>query len=61
MDKSHLLDRLGATGDDRLLLVFRILPKGLAAEVFAYLDSDQQAKIVDSINDAELSYLVEEL
>lgn len=46
---------------DRLLLVFRILPKSLAAEVFAYLEPELQAQIVDSINDAELSYLVEEL
>lgn len=58
VDIAEFMDEIG---DDRLLLVFRILPKGLAAEVFAYLDSDQQAKIVDSINDAELSYLVEEL
>ncbi|MBQ6818077.1 MAG: magnesium transporter [Clostridia bacterium] len=46
---------------DKLLLIFRILPKSLAAEVFAYLESDNQARIVDSISDSELSYLVEEL
>ncbi|MBR4868165.1 MAG: magnesium transporter, partial [Clostridia bacterium] len=45
----------------KLLLIFRILPKSVAAEVFAYLESDNQAKIVDSISDSELSYLVEEL
>ncbi|MBR3843960.1 MAG: magnesium transporter [Clostridia bacterium] len=47
--------------EEKLLLVFRILPKELAAEVFAYLENDKQAKIVDSITDSELSYLVEEL
>ncbi len=47
--------------ENKLLLVFRILPKELAAEVFAYLEADNQAKIVDSITNEELSYLVEEL
>ncbi len=46
---------------NKLLLVFRILPKELAAEVFAYLENDNQAKIVESITNEELSFLVEEL
>ncbi len=58
VDVAEFMDEVD---DDKLLLIFRILPKSLAAEVFAYLDPDKQAKIVDSINDAELSYLVEEL
>ncbi len=52
---------LETTPVDKLLLIFRILPKSLAAEVFAYLETDNQAKIVNSITDTELSYLVEEL
>lgn len=47
--------------ESKLLLVFRILPKEMAAEVFAYLEADSQAKIVDSITNEELSFLVEEL
>ena len=47
--------------ESKLLLVFRILPKELAAEVFAYLEADRQAQIVDSITNEELSFLVEEL
>lgn len=47
--------------DEKLLLIFRILPKELAAEVFAYLENDKQAKVVESITDKELSFLVEEL
>ncbi len=47
--------------ESKLLLVFRILPKEMAAEVFAYLEADNQAKIVDSITNEELSFLVEEL
>lgn len=43
------------------LLVFRILPKDISAEVFAYLESDDQVNIVNSITDRELSELVDEL
>ncbi len=47
--------------NDQVLLVFRILPKDLAAEVFSYLDTDQQQHIVISITDRELTSLVDEL
>ncbi len=43
------------------LLVFRILPKDISAEVFAYLEPDDQMNIVNSITDRELSELVDEL
>ncbi len=46
---------------EKMLLVFRILPKDIASDVFAYLDSDNKAKIVEGMNDKELGLLVEEL
>lgn len=49
-------------GDDpRCLLVFRLLPKETAADVFAYLDSDVQGKIVVGITDKELRGIIDEL
>lgn len=41
--------------------VFRILPKALSAEVFAYLDSDRQQVIIQSISDKEIAGLMDEL
>lgn len=46
---------------EKQLLVFRILPKDLSAEVFAYLDPDIQQSIVEYSSDKEVGYLVEEL
>ncbi|MGL4403811.1 MAG: magnesium transporter [Fusobacteriaceae bacterium] len=43
------------------VLIFRLLNKDTAAEVFAHLDSDEKIKIVESINDAKLKNLLEEL
>lgn len=45
----------------RAVLVFRTLPKELAAEVFSNLPSEYQHLIVAAATDAELSAIVEEL
>lgn len=44
-----------------IIILFRLLHKELAAEVFANLDTDEQIKIVTSINDDKLQSLLEEL
>lgn len=49
-------DRLEST-----LVLYRLLPKDISVEVFAYLPSDDQLKIVEGINMSELSYIVKEL
>ena len=46
---------------EKTVVVYRLLPKDVSVEVFSYLPSDDQLKIVDGITDAELSYIVQEL
>ena len=43
------------------LLVFRILPKDIAVEVFTYFSPEQQAAIIQSVSDKELKYILDEL
>ena len=40
---------------EKTVVVYRLLPKDVSVEVFSYLPSDDQLKIVDGITDAELS------
>ncbi|MFV0497341.1 MAG: magnesium transporter [Candidatus Fimivivens sp.] len=47
--------------DPRVLLLFRLLPKEMAAEVFAYLTRDLQQRIVEGVTDKELSGILGEL
>ncbi len=47
--------------DPRVLLLFRLLPKEMAAEVFSYLERDLQQRIVEGITDKELSGILDEL
>ncbi len=44
-----------------LLVVYRILPKELATDVFAYIDSDAQESLISSFSDAELKEVIEDL
>lgn len=44
-----------------LIKVFKILPKSICAEVFSYVDSDIQEKLVLALNDKDIAYLLEEM
>ena len=46
---------------DKMLMVFRILPKDIAADVFAYMDSDKQQQLVQLISDGEIHSLMDEM
>jgi magnesium transporter len=48
-------------GSEKGLLVFRMLPKDLASDVFAFLPADNQGNIINGMSDAELKYIVEDL
>ena len=47
--------------EKELPLIFRILPKELAAEVFAELDSDMQQLLIEAFSDKELKDVLDEL
>ncbi|MCI8810090.1 MAG: magnesium transporter [Oscillibacter sp.] len=47
--------------DDKVPLVFRLLPKELAAEVFVELDSDEQELLISSFSNTELREVLDEL
>ncbi len=46
---------------EKLLLLFRILPKDVSADVFSYMDADQRQALVESIADAEITALIDEM
>jgi len=47
--------------DERVSVLFRLLPKELAAEVFVELESDQQEMLIRSFSNAELKEVLDEL
>ncbi len=62
-DIAEMFEELLEDPDDieKIIVVYRLLPKDVSVEVFSYLPSDDQLKIVDGITDKELSYIVGEL
>lgn len=58
VDVAELLDPLDT---HMTLLIFRMLPKDLAVEVFSHFSKEQQLKIIDLITDKELADIIDEL
>ena len=46
---------------EQMLLLFRLMPKELAAEAFAYMDSDTQERLIGVLSDSELGFVMDEL
>ena len=61
MNEFDAAEFLSSIGDNRMPMLFRLLSKERAAEVFANLETPDQARIINSVTDAELAGIVEEL
>ncbi len=46
---------------DRFIILFRLLPKDKAADVFSYMDSDMQVLLVSAFTDKELRRVINDL
>ncbi len=53
-----IADFLETLKPEKMVLVFRLLPKDMSAEVFSYLTSDQQQYLIESITDSEIRDLL---
>jgi len=58
VDMAYILEELN---ERDTLLVFRLLPKGIAAEVFSYLSTEKQAELSSLVDEKELSDILDEL
>jgi len=58
VDIAQLLEELDK---QKLLIIFRILPKELAAGVFSYIPYELQGYIIESITDKEIKSIIDEL
>ena len=60
-DISEFLGELWETDQTRMAMVFRLLAKEIAADVFANLEVEEQETIINSITDTELGDIIEDL
>ena len=61
MNEVDIAEFLGELDRDVMIRIFRILPKDLSADVFAYLESEDQGDIIAGITDKEIQKLVDDL
>ena len=61
MNAVDAADFLAIVSDEDLPKVFRMLKKGIAAEIFAELESDTQEKIIHAFSDQEFSKILDQL
>ena len=61
MNEFDVAEFLTEIEDNRMPMVFRLLSKETAADVFANFDAPEQERIINSITDSELAGIVEEL
>ena len=61
LNSADIAESFGELSDQALPLVFRLLPKELAAEVFVEMEAEQQETLIRGFSDVELKAVVEEL
>jgi len=61
MNEVDIAQLLEETDKHKLLVIFRILPKDVAAGVFSYISYELQRYIVESITDSEIKNILDEL
>ncbi|MCI5810657.1 MAG: magnesium transporter [Clostridiales bacterium] len=61
MQPVDLAEALDEMEDDKLLFVFRLLPKDLAAETFVEMDTQKQEAVIRCFSDNELRAVISEL
>ncbi len=59
VDIAEFIDKLNIKAD--VILVFRLLPKEIAAEVFSYLSSESQSEISMLVDEKELAEILDDL
>lgn len=60
-DVAVFLSEAGEADERLLTIIFRILPKELAAETFVEMDSDEQEILINAFSDRELKDVIDEL
>ena len=61
MEPADVAALLSEFPEDRLPILFRLLPKELAAETFVEMDNDQQELLIRSFSDTELQEVLDEM
>ena len=61
LNEVDIAEYLETLENEKMLMVFRLLPKDISAEVFSYMDNDQKTRIMEAMGDAEAMRLLDDM
>ncbi len=61
LNEVDIAEYLQTLDNDKMLLVFRLLPKDISADIFAYMDTDQQGRIIAALGDEEAVRILDDM
>jgi magnesium transporter len=61
MNAVNIADLFRDEEKETVLRIFRLLPKSIASEVFAYIDGDEQQVLIEALSDTEVSDIMNKL
>ena len=61
LNEVDIAEYMGTLDNEKVLMVFRLLPKDISADVFAYMDTDQQSRLMEAMGDNEAMGLIDEM
>ena len=51
LNEVDIAEYLATLDNERVIMVFRLLPKDISADVFSYMDTDQRTRLIDALGD----------
>ena len=61
LNEVDIAEYLETLDNERVLMVFRLLPKDVAADVFSYMDNDQRTRIMEALGDEEAMRIIDDM
>ena len=61
LNEVDIAEYLETLDNEKMLVVFRLLPKDISAEVFSYMDNDQRTRIMEAMDDSEAIKLIDDM
>ena len=61
LNEVDIAEYLEDLDNEKVLMVFRLLPKDVSADVFSYMDNDQRTRIMEAMDDAEAMRLIDDM
>ena len=61
LNEVDIAEYMDTLDNEKMLMVFRLLPKDISAEVFAYMDNDRRTKILEALSDQEAMRIIDDM